>query len=60
MKSNDGDAYEDNEVVEESNFCTLPRYGPNAFTIRQVKDKKENRNHFFIILINLYILGPFQ
>lgn len=29
---------EEDELVEESQFCTLPRYGPNAFTIRQVSN----------------------
>ncbi|XP_063708715.1 probable cyclin-dependent serine/threonine-protein kinase DDB_G0292550 [Culicoides brevitarsis] len=31
---------EEDELVEESQFCTLPRYGPNAFTIRQAKFEK--------------------
>uniref|UniRef100_A0A336LKL4 CSON009933 protein n=1 Tax=Culicoides sonorensis TaxID=179676 RepID=A0A336LKL4_CULSO len=31
---------EEDELIEESQFCTLPRYGPNAFTIRQAKFEK--------------------
>ncbi|XP_062562132.1 uncharacterized protein LOC134225797 isoform X2 [Armigeres subalbatus] len=32
----------DDEEIEESKFCTLPRSGPNAFTIRQARFVKGN------------------
>nr|XP_029730808.1 pro-interleukin-16-like isoform X1 [Aedes albopictus] len=32
----------DEEEIEESKFCTLPRSGPNAFTIRQARFVKGN------------------
>ncbi|XP_021710874.1 uncharacterized protein LOC5565736 isoform X2 [Aedes aegypti] len=37
----DKDDYDDEEI-EESKFCTLPRSGPNAFTIRQARFVKGN------------------
>ncbi|XP_065081256.1 regulating synaptic membrane exocytosis protein 2-like [Ochlerotatus camptorhynchus] len=37
----DEDDLEDEEI-EESKFCTLPRSGPNAFTIRQARFVKGN------------------
>lgn len=33
---------EEDDEYEESKFCTLPRSGPNAFTIRQVRIKLNN------------------
>ncbi|XP_058067266.1 PDZ domain-containing protein 2-like [Anopheles bellator] len=33
---------EDEDSIEESKFCTLPRHGPNAFTIRQARFSKGN------------------
>uniref|UniRef100_A0A182NPU6 PDZ domain-containing protein n=1 Tax=Anopheles dirus TaxID=7168 RepID=A0A182NPU6_9DIPT len=40
----DGVDEEDDEEdsIEESKFCTLPRHGPNAFTIRQARFSKGN------------------
>ncbi|XP_058839526.1 pro-interleukin-16-like, partial [Topomyia yanbarensis] len=32
----------DEDEIEESKFCTLPRSGPNAFTIRQARFVKGN------------------
>ncbi|KFB49903.1 AGAP012016-PA-like protein [Anopheles sinensis] len=33
---------DDEDSIEESKFCTLPRHGPNAFTIRQARFSKGN------------------
>uniref|UniRef100_A0A182YCG5 PDZ domain-containing protein n=1 Tax=Anopheles stephensi TaxID=30069 RepID=A0A182YCG5_ANOST len=36
------DEEDDEDSIEESKFCTLPRHGPNAFTIRQARFSKGN------------------
>ncbi|XP_058118444.1 uncharacterized protein LOC131288597 [Anopheles ziemanni] len=36
------EAEDDEDSIEESKFCTLPRHGPNAFTIRQARFSKGN------------------
>uniref|UniRef100_A0A9I3GJ79 PDZ domain-containing protein n=1 Tax=Anopheles farauti TaxID=69004 RepID=A0A9I3GJ79_9DIPT len=33
---------DEEDSIEESKFCTLPRHGPNAFTIRQARFSKGN------------------
>ncbi|XP_050095071.1 uncharacterized protein LOC126577461 [Anopheles aquasalis] len=42
--ANHADEEDDDEVdsIEESKFCTLPRHGANAFTIRQARFSKGN------------------
>ncbi|XP_052873313.1 uncharacterized protein LOC128278622 [Anopheles cruzii] len=36
------DDEDEEDSIEESKFCTLPRHGPNAFTIRQARFSKGN------------------
>lgn len=36
LEDNDPEDLDLEQEIEESKFCTLPRSGPNAFTIRQV------------------------
>ncbi|XP_050080136.1 uncharacterized protein LOC126567857 [Anopheles maculipalpis] len=38
----DDEDEDDEDSIEESKFCTLPRHGPNAFTIRQARFSKGN------------------
>uniref|UniRef100_A0A182TDT1 PDZ domain-containing protein n=1 Tax=Anopheles melas TaxID=34690 RepID=A0A182TDT1_9DIPT len=40
--ADDEDDEDDADSIEESKFCTLPRHGPNAFTIRQARFSKGN------------------
>lgn len=53
LEDNDQEDLDLEQEIEESKFCTLPRSGPNAFTIRQVnlyyinlKREISNFNHF--------------
>ncbi|XP_053676134.1 uncharacterized protein LOC128726352 [Anopheles nili] len=41
-RDDDHEDEDDEDSIEESKFCTLPRHGPNAFTIRQARFSKGN------------------
>uniref|UniRef100_A0A8D8FNU9 PDZ domain-containing protein 2 n=2 Tax=Culex pipiens TaxID=7175 RepID=A0A8D8FNU9_CULPI len=42
LEDNDPEDLDLEQEIEESKFCTLPRSGPNAFTIRQARFVKGN------------------